>query len=231
MKKIIILSLMLYACSAKAQYFIPEIGSDAMQISKEVYVVTMDNDTIKGKYGGGSFSMGLLKSFNIKIEDGTKMKFKAEELKTVAIKPNKITNIEGSLTAVGIDGLKAFDDVINREWVFYNQALQPKKKDKYALMQLVNPGFDSKIKVYHNPNPNAKETKGFGGFGAGDDKSYLVVYDGGKSVLYKKGKYKKEAPRNLFKNCPVFIENFGGDKFKWKNFAEHVYVYDQLCNE
>jgi hypothetical protein len=234
MKKIIIVFLVLYSGSIKAQYFMPEIASEDMFISKEVYVVTNNNDTIRGKHVGSSFTMGLLKSFNLKTSDGTKMKFKAADVKTVAIKPNKITNIEGSFTAVGLKNLEAFNDVINREWIFYDQAQQPTKKEKYALMQLVNPGFDSKIKVYHNPSPNAKKTRGIpglGGFGGGDDKSYLVVYEGEKSKLYKKGKYKKEAINDLYKNCPVFIENYEGDKFKWKNFAEHVYVYDQLCNE
>ena len=107
-----------------------------------------------------------------------------------------------------------------------------KKKDKYVMMQLLNPGFDSKIKVYVDPNAGESAGVGVGGVKlvGGEDKSYLVVFDGGKSTKYKKGKYKKEALGQLYKDCDVFKQNYEGEKFKWKNFAEHVFVYDQLCN-
>lgn len=116
--------LVLYSGLIKAQYFMPEIASEDMFIWKEVYVVTNNNDTIRGKYLGSSFSMGLLKSFNLKTSDATKMKFKAADVKTVAIKPNKIINIEGSFAAVGLKNLEAFNDVINREWIFYDHVQQ-----------------------------------------------------------------------------------------------------------
>ena len=234
MKYLNLLIGLLITLTVQAQYFVPQMASDEISLSKEVYVVTTNGDTIRGKSGGATLMNGQMTRFNIKLDDGTKQKFKAEELLLVAIKPSKFTNITGALEATSLQNdLKAFDDVIDREWVYYEQALLPKKKDKYALMQLANPGFDSRIKVYYDPT--AKETKGVPGtggmVGGGKDKSYLVVYDGNKSELYKKGNYKKDALKLLYKNCDIFMDNYQGEKFKWKNFAEHVFVFDQLCND
>lgn len=235
MKRIKLLSIIcLAALTTNAQYFIPEMNSSSITMAKEVYAVTNAGDTIRGKMGGAMIGMGQLRSFSIKLEDETKVKFKSSDVKILAIKPSKLTNIESAMSAPNVAkaGQIDFDAVVNREWVYFEQALLPKKKDKYVMMQLLNPGFDSKIKVYLDPN--AKETRGIGvseiQITGGEDKSYLVVFDGGKSEVYKKSRYKKEALQQLYKDCPVFEENYDGDKFKWENFAEHVFVYDQLCD-
>ena len=56
------------------------------------------------------------------------------------------------------------------------------------MMQLLNPGFYSVIKIYNDPK--AKETKGLGGLTGGEKKSYLAVINGGKAMKIEKGKYK-----------------------------------------
>ncbi|MFY0600044.1 MAG: hypothetical protein JXR03_10260 [Cyclobacteriaceae bacterium] len=234
MRKIIpILFILMTPLLSKAQYFIPEMNSSQIGAAKEAYAVTNAGDTVRGKIASAMIGLGQLRSFTIKKEDGSKVKFKSPDIKVLAVKPSKLTNIESAMSVPNVAkaGEIDFDKVVNREWVYFEQALLPKKKDKFVLMQLLNPGFDSKIKVYLDPN--AKETGGIGVGGikvtGGEDKSYLVVFDGGKSEVYKKSRYKKEALKQLYKDCSVFKENYGGEKFKWKNFAEHVFVYDQLC--
>jgi hypothetical protein len=215
---------------AAAQYFIPEMSSNGLISSPEVYAITMENDTLRGKIRSALLMSGQLKSFTIKKDDGTKVKFKSGEAKLLAVKPSKMANLESAMSVPNLRTLMKvdFDDVINREWVFYELAMLDKKKDKPRMMQLLNPGFDSKIKVYLDPN--AKETKGGMLLGGGEDKSYLVLFDGDKVDTYKKKRYNKEAKNLLFKDCKVFMENYDGERFKWKNFAEHVFVYDQLCD-
>lgn len=234
MKNIALITTLCFGIlSAEAQYFIPEMNSSQITQTKEVYAVTNAGDTVRGKMGSAMIGLGQLRSFTIKKEDGSKMKFKSPDVKILAVKPSKLSNIESAMSVPNVAkaGEIDFDKVVNREWVYFEQALLPKKKDKFVMMQLLNPGFDSKIKVYLDPN--AKETGGIGVGGikvtGGEDKSYLVVFDGGKSEVYKKSRYKKEALKQLYKDCTVFKENYAGEKFKWKNFAEHVFVYDQLC--
>jgi hypothetical protein len=120
-----------------------------------------------------------------------------------------------------------FNEMAKREYAQYQQALLPKKKGKYALLQLLNPGFDKGIQVYLDPNAN--ETSGVMGIGGGDDKSYIVVKDG-TSMLIKKAQYKKQFPE-LFTGCQPLMDSEDMKKPKFKHFAAHVWAYDQLCIE
>lgn len=217
-----------------AQYFIPPMDNSEIGMAKTAYVVTNAGDTLRGTVGMATMINGQLRSFTFKKENGGKEKFKAEDLKLLAVQPHKLSNIASAMSVPSLQQAAKinFDEVINREWVYFEQALLP-RKDKYALMQLLNPGFDAKIKVYQNPNANQSGTMSSGGINliGGEDNSYLVVYDGNKSVIYKKSRYNKEALRSLYKDCNVFKENYDGERFRWNDFAEHVFVYDQLCKD
>lgn len=202
-------------------------------MSKEAYVVTNAGDTVRGRVLSAMIMNGQMRSFTIKEDDGNKQKFKSTDVKLLAVAPNKLSNINSAMSVPNLSRAMQvdFSEIIDREWVYFEQALLPKKKDKYVMMQLLNPGYDSKIKVYLDPNANKTMTVSAGNIdlAGGEDRSYLVVYDGNKSEVYKKSSYKKDALEKLYKNCSVFTENYEGEKFKWRNFAEHVYVYDQLC--
>jgi hypothetical protein len=113
------------------------------------------------------------------------------------------------------------------EVAVFERALLP-KKDKYRLLQLVNPGFDHVLKVYEDPN--AKEVNGLlsNPFRQGDPKSFLIVKGGDKSILVKKDGYKKQF-KQIFGECDEMMEAYADKKTKFKNLAEHVFAYDQLC--
>lgn len=93
-------------------------------------------------------------------------------------------------------------------------------------MQLLNPGFDTKLKVYDLPNAKSGETS-IGGIAVGGDKAtaYLVVKNG-ESLKITKKKYKKQDFKLLFSDCPKILEN---NEPNFKEFATHVFFYDQLC--
>jgi hypothetical protein len=97
-------------------------------------------------------------------------------------------------------------------------------------MQILNPGFDKKIKVY--ADPQAKETRGLALGGVrltgGEDKSYLLVKDGAKSVKVKKKSYRDNF-QELYVTCPKMLAVFEGNKIKWDDVAGHVFVYNQVC--
>lgn len=234
MKPFFTIAFCLTLTITQAQYFIPAMDNSEIGMSKEAYVVTNAGDTVRGRVLSAMIMSGQLRSFTIKEADDNKQKFKSTDVKLLAVKPSKLSNISSAMSVPNLSRAMEvdFSDIIDREWVYFEQALLPKKKDKYVMMQLLNPGYDSKIKVYLDPNANQTMNVSAGGLNlaGGEDKSYLVVYDGNKSEVYKKSGYKKDALEKLYKNCPVFTENYEGEKFKWSNFAEHIYVYDQLCN-
>ncbi|MBB3698896.1 hypothetical protein KMW28_09010 [Flammeovirga yaeyamensis] len=239
MKKASIITLLalFFTTFSFAQSFVPTLSVNGMVQSKEAYVIKNDGSKITGKITAASLTNNVLKSVSIKTADGTKMKFKAADIKQLGVKPKEFFKFEQSMTAGSIKELagRNFEDVVDQEYVYYEQALLPGKKNKFALMQLLNPGFDHVVKVYKDPN--AKQTGGLGVAGVkvtgGIDKSYLVTDTGSnRAILIEKKKYKKEGQKVIFTKCPeVFGKYYAGDKFQWKDFAEHVYVYDQLCTD
>lgn len=215
-----------------SRYFMPPVDEGLVSTAKEVYVVTTNADTIKGRMNGATLINGQMRSFTIKRPDKSKVKFKSAEVKLLAIKATGFMNWTSALSTPNIKRAQEMDyeKIMKREWVIFDQALLP-NKDKYALMQLLNPDFDSKIKVYLNPNANETASMEFNGLAlsGGEDTSYLVVMSGNQSEIVKKRKYKEEALTRLYTNCDDFTDAFKGEDFKWEDFSEHVLTYDQLC--
>ncbi|WP_156152229.1 hypothetical protein [Flammeovirga sp. OC4] len=238
MKTLTLISLLcLSSFICFGQQFVPAIPSTAMSGAKNSYVIKNDGTKIIGKVTSSYLVKNVLKSFTFKTESGEKFKFKAEDVKEVGIKTLKIQTYTQAVTANSITELagRDFNKVVDQEYFYFEQALLPGKKNKFALMQLLNPGFDHVVKVYKDPN--AKETTGLGVGGikvtGGIDKSYLVCDAGSNRAVYlEKKKYTKESKTVIFTKCPdIFEKYYGGDKFAWRDFAEHVYVYDQLCGD
>jgi hypothetical protein len=208
----------------------------------EAIIITSSGEEIKGtlKSGSGGFD-GYLKKLTIIDGKGTKRKFVSEtgDVVSIKIKLEKkdkfflAAETAGKNLGSGVNlhtlsklGKKDFKEVLERDYMLLQRELSHKKKSKYVWMQLLNPGYHGKIKIYQDAF--ARETKGFGGLGGGVTKSYMVVKGDNKAIKIKKKKYKKEF-KNLFGDCAVMMEHFGDSKIKWKDFAKHVFLYDQSC--
>lgn len=214
---------LLAAAPTSAQQFITPMDASGIMMSKEVHAITLDGRDVAGTVPSCMLNMGQLQSITIKDAAGEKHKFKAEELSEVRVKPSKFMNVTTMLSQPNMSKFlkQDFGEVLNREWVFYVQT-SPPGKDKKVMMQLLNPGFDKKMKVFQDPM--AQQT------GGGDDKSYFVVKAGsGEAIKVKKNMYKKEALTTVFGDCKVMVEFYSGDKMRLEDFAEHVFIHDQLC--
>ncbi len=230
---LLFLGLLVNTASAQySKYFMPPVEDGLIGTSKEVYAVTVAGDTIKGSMGTFMMMNGQIRSFTIKGADKSKFKLKSEDVTLLAVKATKLMNVTSAMATPNIQRAMEMDfsKVMDREWVIFDQALLP-NKNKYALMQLLNPGFDSKIKVYVNPNANETGTLVLNDLAVagGEDTSYLVVTDGLQSELYKKSRYNKEALTRLYTDCEAFAAEYGDERFNWSDFSEHVLVYDQMC--
>jgi len=217
-----------------AQSFVQPLDNLSPMFGNDAIALDTKGNEIEGKLSGGVMIMGHLKSFTLKIDEGTKRKFKSEEVKLLKIKSSglvKFMMVTESMSSVKKMSNTDYDEIANKDWLIFEQALINRKKDKPRLLQLLNPGFDSKIKVF--VDPTASETGGIGMGGmkitGGEDKSFLLVKNQTKAVKIKKKKYKKEFS-NLFGDCDQMNEIFGGSKTKFQDMAGHVYAYDQACN-
>lgn len=97
-------------------------------------------------------------------------------------------------------------------------------------MQLINPGYNSRIKVYHHPNAN--KTQAITGSNidivGGEDKSYLVVKDGKRAEIIKKKNY-RNAFGALIGDCSEYIKYMVDQKISFWDMATHVFHYDTTC--
>jgi len=231
MKNVIVLTVVfcLFSLATQAQYFLAPVNN--IPYGKECKVVTKAGEKMEGKITGVLYIKNMLRSFTIKDEAGEKHKFKADQVNTVEMKIGKLAKIDAVMSSgnTASDAKQAaFGELMNRDWMTLEQALLPKKKNKYRLLQLLNPGFDSQIKVYQDPN--AKKTMGVGVGGVnligGEAKSYLIVKNGEKAILVKKKKYKKQFAQ-LFGDSPEVMKLKEEGKIKFKEFANHTFIYDQ----
>ena len=223
--------LVFSAGMVSGQSFIAPVSEFAA--SDDCKMELIDGTIVEGKISMATIMNGKLSSLTLKDADGVKHKHKAETIKRLRVKMGFLAKMAASSEASSsvVQSFKAdYKEINNREYIIYEQALLPKKKDKYRLLQLVNPGFDSVLKVYNDPNANETGGLGLGGvkITGGEDKSYLVVIREAKSIKVKKGNYKKDFAE-LYGDCPEMIKIVGSGKINFKDFAAHVFVYDQLC--
>lgn len=235
MKKIVFVLLTIVSTSVFGQGFIAEIEQDELSVifGNPCVVTLVSGEQIEGKLGSGSMINGYLNNFTVKLENGAKAKFKPEEVVRLSVKASKLAKlamIVESGSSVSEAVTTNFDEIVNRDYIIFETAMRHNKASKHRLMQLLNPGFDSQLKVF--ADPNAKETRGIGIQGVkltgGTDKSYLFVQNDQKAVLVKKGSYKKDFV-DLYGNCPKMLQVFAGEKLKWSDVAGHVFAYDQIC--
>ena len=217
-----------------AQSFVQPLDNLSPMFGNVAIALDTKGNEIEGKLSGGMMVMGHLKSFTLKLDDGSKRKFKSDEVKLLKVKASgyvKFMMVTESLGSVKKMSNTNYDEISNKDWLIFEQALINRKKDKPRLLQLLNPGFDSKIKVFVDPTATETAGVGIGGvkISGGEDKSFLLVKDQTKAVKIKKKKYKKEFS-NLFGDCDQMMEIFGGSKTKFQDMAGHVYAYDQSCN-
>lgn len=220
-----------------SQGFIAAISADDIGVilHNPTVVVLQNGDTLSGKLTSASLINSYLKNVTLKSTDGSKRKLEAAEMKTLNVKVSEMARMammNESANSIFRTIKTDFSSIVSRDYIFFEQALRATKKDKPAMMQLLNPGFDRAIKVYADPNAN--ETGGLQMEGititGGADKSYLFVKNNEKVVIVKKGSYKRNFDE-LYANCPEMLTAFEGDKTKFKDIAGHVFVYDQLCNK
>lgn len=231
---------MLSACLSApvfSQGFIAAISSDDIGVilNNPTTVILQNGDTLSGKLSSASLMNSYLKNVTLKLSDGSKRKLDAAEMKTLSVKTSalaKMAMMNESANSIVRTIKTDFNSILNREYIVFEQALRATKKDKPAMMQLLNPGFDHVIKVY--ADPNASETGGLQSgnvtITGGADRSYLFVRNGEKVVIVRKANYRKNFTE-LYGNCPDMLAAYEGDTITFNDIAQHVFVYDQLCNK
>jgi hypothetical protein len=226
--------LLLAQCLIAQNFLDP---ADLFSKKKESYITLNDGTELVGFVDDIDRKKGLIEEITIEIKDTKKeRKLKPEQIKYMYLVPSGFDKFARGYDTM-LDATKWNDDHsvhakhIKDGYVFFESIdVMIKKNKQQLLLQLLNPGFASKIRVYYDPF--ASETMSFsvGGItvAGGDDKSYyLKKGDNTAFRLYKKN-YKEEW-KNLYGDCPA-LENEFKNKQGWSSIEKHIFYYDTNCN-
>ena len=210
-----------------AQQFLPAI--ERFSGSKPGYLILKTGEKIEFTLDDLDRKKGLIIRVEGKSLDGKKFKYEADQIQELGLNPSNYAQLsafsESTRSIAKMQRNKVHET--SRDLVlFYNERLDDQNRE--ALLQLINPGFDSQIRVYDDPF--AAETLGVGFAGVqltgGMDMSYYVKTSG-KVIRLKKKNY-DEMFRPLFDSCPAVMAKYG-KKFAWRDFCYHVFMLDQEC--
>lgn len=221
---------LLITCTMSAQQLLTP--SFVFSHKKTSYVTLTNGKEIQGNIKDIDRKKGLIKFVKIKDGAGKKHKLKAEQIKFMYVMPTKLNKLANAIDLVKDaqkwNNEKLEQDLLNQGYVYFELAnVKVKKKNMKLLMQLLNPDFSAKVKVYHDPYAKETMSAGIGGvtLAGGDAKSYYIAKGNKPAYKLKKKDYKKEF-KPLWKSCKDLISKYGS-KVKWKELVEHIFMYSE----
>lgn len=221
------LSILGISIASFAQEFLQPI--EGFSTGKRGYLYKKNDEKLVFTLRNIKLSSGVITGIVVDDTLGNKLKFSADEIKLLALPPSKMGQwaaTNKSMSSISKLSNTNSDSIYKKEFVYFLSEFV-EGKDKTALLQLINPSFCNKIKVFHDPYAN--ETSGFsvGGIAVtgGEDKSYYVKYKD-KTIRLKKRFYDDKF-NDLYGSCNELIKKYKSVSFS--DFAEHVYFYDQSC--
>lgn len=219
------------------QYLFNE-GFNTPSTRKTSTVILKDGSTHKGFCSKTDTKKGQI--FEVTLKDSLTKKnevFDAEQIAEMYIYPSnveKIMKVGKYMGNIRNYSTKKPIKTTNSDRIYFiNQtvSLKNKKDDKEFLMQVINPGFDDIISVYHDPR--AKETGGVSlGYGpqlgGGVIKSYYVK-KGNKVMWLHKDDFEDNYDF-LFGDNAEFIKKYPKNSVEWDYFSFLIHEYTDMSN-
>lgn len=229
MKSLSVLLLSI-AINCQAQFFVQQLDQMQVQNPTDFYLITNEGDTVRGILRGVSYTDSLISALTVKVGD-EKSNYKVADVIKLAIIPGedaKHEDIALGKVLQNIDNDEFIKVLPDNGWIFFERIQLPGKQERYQLAQLLNPGFDSKIKVYAHPDASSTGSTSISGITVGGalDNQHYVALAGERPFVIDDFRYRKLAQERLYTDCTLLTEQ----KLKWKDFAEHVFNYDQKCD-
>ncbi len=215
-----------------AQDFIP--AYDRFSGKETSYIMLEDGSKVEGTLEDLDRKKGLIQEVVIKDANGKKITLTPDKIKAMYLMPSGFsklsTNMDVATKVKKWDAKYIDSEIIKKGYAYFEKAKVVIKKDQeMLLMQLLNPGFNSKIKVFHDPFAAETMRVGFGGMtmAGGDDKSYYVQVGDNVAKKLKKKDYDDEY-KVLYASCPPLLKKIG-EKIRWTEFAQHIYEFSFDC--
>lgn len=207
--------------------------SESFSPKKISYLTMTDGTTMEVYLKTYKREKGLIKEMKVEGQDGKKVKIKPEDIKYMYLPQSGFDKFAKEMDFLhdvqkwdnkDIDQSKVADG-----YIYFEQAEVKVKKEKLTLMmQLLNPSFSSKIKVYHDPYAAETASVGVGGFtlAGGNDKSFYIAVKGETAYKLAKKDYDEEFSK-IFGKCSAIKSKY--KDAKWSDFEAHVYEHSLNC--
>lgn len=215
---------------AFTQFFVQKMPQNQITGTEQAYVVLINGDTLRGRINQISFQEDLIRQVTLKHND-QKLKLGIQQILAIGVIPPDRARYDDAALFPVLRSMKnkEFIEVLpDSGYVIYEKIRLPERQERYEMAQLLNPGFDSKIKVY--AHPDAEDTgftkiSGLAVEGLKDNVHYVSVM--GEPIMELRDfRYRKRALSMLYSDC----EALQGLKLKWKDFVDHVFTHFQGCN-
>ncbi|MDR2204975.1 MAG: hypothetical protein LBE36_02290 [Flavobacteriaceae bacterium] len=209
--------------------------SDTFSHKAIAYITLAGGKELQGTITDIDRKKGLIEEIVIKDGKGKKQTLKPEQIHHMYLMPNLLSKANNSVEALkeanNYTDKRLNNALLGKGYVYFeNVPVMVKKKRMNMLMQLVNPDFCSKIKVYHDPRARETTSLGIGplSVAGGIDKSYYVSKNGEVAYKFEKSDY-KDSFIPMFQSCSALMEKYKND-IAWRDFEKHVYEYTTECN-
>ncbi|GAB3019310.1 hypothetical protein [Spirosoma pulveris] len=215
MKVIFIALAVLSSILVRAQY--RPLG--AITMWTDGYVVTQENDTLRGQIRVGSMVNDAPASIQIRHADGSKIKLKGEDVRLLAQQLPTFAYATGSIPR-------------EREMVIFERVPNPRRNGKSMLLERLTP-TGGRIALYFDVSGWKKTSEyTFGNFTFELDRqdlSYIVLKNGSESMLAKRGDI-EVVHDQLFGDCPTLIRTYPTvTRRDWSRLGDMVLAYNELC--
>lgn len=224
MKKRLVLSfLVLFAFNVSAQEFMP--GFDMFSHKKPAYITLNDGSKVEGELDKLNRKRNNISGIRM-IIDGQEIEYAPEDVKEMYLPAHSLNKFSLKIDNA-TNTSKDYDlDMINEGYGFFeNTEVILGKNNETLMMQLVNPSFASKVRVYFDPMAMETASMSVGPMKTGGvDRSYFIKVGDEPAYKVSKGNYPK-IYKDLYASCPSLIKEIG-KKPNWKEIAEHMYAYD-----
>lgn len=214
--------LMLASFMSHSQSFME--GFDRFSTKKIAYLTLSDGTKVEGDIEDLDRKKGNISEITIKV-DGKKKSYKPEQIKDMYLPASGLDKFSKQME-VGTNLSKDLNnDRITDGYGFFEYTqVDLKGKVQPLLMQLVNPGFHDKIRVYFNPFAGETMSMGVGPMKVGGlDKSYFVKVGNKPAYKITKGEYDEQS-KELFKGCAAAMAALKKDP-DWNKFERIVYAH------
>ncbi len=208
-------------------------GAEMFSHKKTAYVHKIDGTKVEGTIHRIKRKKGLIKAIEVKA-DGEKLTISPDQINHMYLPPSGLDNLSRTLdeatTIAKWDREEIESSLVMKGYVYFEKTEVLLKDKKYILlMQLLNPGFSSRIKVFHDPFANETTRAGIGGLtvAGGLAKSYYIQRKNQVAYRMRKSQYKRDF-KEFYQDCPAILQEFG-EKPDWAAFAKHVHAYSKNC--